>query len=66
MESGGFDAAGEQAFVAHGQLILLDQLQELGMAELMADGFLQANIERLRGTGETQAGQCGAQGSFIG
>src|SRR5579884_2593317 len=47
-EAGRLGAALQLAVGADGQLVLEDQLQELGMAEVIAGGFLQAEIERLQ------------------
>ena len=39
-------AAGDQPLLTHRQFILEDQLQELGVAEVVAGGLLQPHVQR--------------------
>ena len=63
---GRLDAALDLPLLADQQLVLQDQLQELGMVELVAGGFLQADV-RATGPGPTAAVGAGSdcKRSFI-
>ena len=64
MERGGLDPAADQPLLAHGQFVLQDQFQELGMVELMPGRLLQPHLERLGQAGQAQLFQSGLQ-AFI-
>ena len=61
-EPGGFDASLDEPVGAHGQFVLEDQLQELGMGERVAGRFLKSHVERLGQARETQLSQRGLHG----
>ncbi len=47
------------------EFILIDQFEELGMAQTIGRGFLQAHVQRLDQTGETELFQCGLDGIHV-
>ena len=61
-EGGRLHAAIDLPLVAHQQLILQDQFQELGVAELVAGGFLQPHVQ---GFGQAREPQLRAGWSAI-
>ena len=60
-ELGRLHAAVDLPLLADQQLVLQDQLQELGVAELVAGRFLQAHIQRLGQSRQAQLAQGGLQ-----
>ena len=60
-ELGRLHAAVDLPLLAHQQFVLQDQLQELGMAELVAGRFLQAHVERLGQARQSQLVEGGLQ-----
>ena len=53
-EAGGLDAALEEPVGTHGQLVLQDQLQELGVVEAVAGGLLQAHLQAVEESRQPQ------------
>ena len=60
-EGGRLHAASDLPFFADEQLVLQDQFQELGMAQLMPEGFLEPDIEGLGQAREPQLAKRGLQ-----
>ena len=56
-KGGGFDATLYLPFIANGQFILEDQLQELGMREPIGHGFFQSDLQGLAEPREAQFSQ---------
>ena len=56
-EGGRLHATIDQPLVADHQLVLQDQFQELGVAQVVAGGFLQSHVERLGQAREPQLTQ---------
>jgi len=48
------------------EFVLADQFEELGMAEPIGGGFLQAHIEGLAQAGEAELFQGGGEGIHVG
>ena len=53
-EIGGLGAAFHQPLLADIDFVLADQFQELGMAQPVGDGFLQAHVQGLQQAGEAE------------
>ena len=48
------------------EFVLTEEFEELGMAQPIGGGFLQAHVERLDQAGEPELFQCGLEGIHVG
>jgi hypothetical protein len=65
-EVGGLGVAIDLALLADVEFVLTDEFEELGVAQTIGGGFLQAHVQRLDQTGETELFQCGLEGIHVG
>jgi len=54
-----------QALLPDVEFVLTDEFEELGMAQTIGGGFLQAHVQRLDQAGETELFQCGLEGIHV-
>jgi hypothetical protein len=54
-EGGGLDAACQQALVADGEFVGEEEFEEVGVAEAVAGGFLESDVEGVGEARETQS-----------